>query len=352
MSAMFKVYNIGAAACRSSGRSNRRKTSGFRLASLAFGAALLAGAPAAHAVEGGIYGAPLGGTDARQAYLPASPGLYGGFAGVGVFSNKFTSNTGSSTDIPAYVSSATLGAGLLYVHNFSPWGFTLASSFQLNYQVANYQRLTVGGTALQGHGSGIQDSYSDLLYASHYLGLFGATPGTNSKLKYGLTGAIGLAAEIPIGAYHTTNFVTPGKNTFITIPNIAFTYLTGPNMSFFDGTEVSARFFFDTNKRNNLSGYQGGNLIDLDYALTQRMGNWQFGGAGVIASQITSDLAANGTQQPTAGNKYLKVDAGLVVFYDSPDLGSTFKFKALFPIEHENNYAATTIVLSVSRKLF
>jgi hypothetical protein len=324
-----------------------------RFKSLATLGLMLAGAStSAYAVEGGIYGAPLGGTDVRQAYLPPSPGLYGGLANVGIVGSKFTNQYGGSTNGPAYVTTDAVGAGFLYVYPYNPLGFTIASSFQLNYQPTSTQALTVNGVHKQGHGSGVADSYSDLFYASHYVGLMGATPGSNQKLKYGLTAAFGLAAEIPIGAYTATNFINTGKNTFITIPNMALTYTTGPNMALFDATEISTRFFFDTNKRNTLSGYQGGNLVDLDFSITQRLGNFQFGGAGVFAQQITSDHSATNAVVAPDGNKYMKLDVGPVLLYDSPELGTTFKFKALIPIHHENNYETTQFVISAARKLF
>ena len=306
---------------------------------------------AAQAVEGGLYGAPLGGTDVRQAYLPTSPGLYGGIAGVGILAPTSRDQYGSVAKGTNYTYTQVAGVGLLYVYPINPLGFTLASSFQLNY-ASTYQALTVNGVRKTGHASGFQDSYSDLFYASHYIGLFGAQAGSNPKYRYGLTAAFGLAAELPIGAYSVTNFVNPARNTFITIPNMALTYLTGPNLSFFDATEVSARFFFDTSKRNPASGYQAGNLIDLDYSVTQRSGNVQFGVAGVFAQQLNGDHNATNALVNPDGNKYSKADLGPVLVYDSPELATTFKAKALFPIHHENNYNTTTIVLSASRKLY
>jgi hypothetical protein len=334
----------------------QRKTRGVLMRALV-GCGLLAsalvGSETAYAVEGGVYGAPLGGTDVRQAYLPPTPGFYGGFAGVAALSPNYRDQNGnvSATASPAYLYAAVMGAGILYVYPYNPLGFTVASSFQLNY-INEQQALTINGVHKSGHGSGFQDSFSDLFYASHYIGLFGAVAGDNPKLHYGLTGAFGLAAEIPLGAYNVNNFVNPGKNTFITIPNVALTYLTGPNLSFFDGTEISTRFFFDTNKRNSISGYQGGNLIDLDYAITERAGAFQFGVAGDYAQQLNGDHSATYALVAPGGAIYSKIDLGPVFVYDSPDLGATFKAKALFPIYHTNNYNATTVVFSVSRKLF
>ena len=332
----------------------RRAATRLAIAGSMFAGLITISVTNAHAVEGGVYGAPLGGTDLRQAFLPPVPGLYGGLAGVSSTSPNYRDQNGniSTTANPAFLYAQILGAGVLYEYNFKPFGFSIASSFQFNY-IFEHQALTVGNTFLHGNARGLQDSFADLLFASKYLGLYGATPGDNTKLKYGLTGAIAISAEIPIGNYNVANFVNPGKNTFITIPNVAFTYLTKTKfVPIGDGTEISTRFFFDTNKRNPISGYQGGNLIDLDYSLSQRIGHFQGGIAGDYAQQLNGDHnTLNGLVAP-AGNIYAKVDLGPVLAYDDPITEATYKVKALFPLYHQNNYNSTTVVISAARKLF
>ncbi len=194
------------------------------------------------------------------------------------------------------------------------------------------------------------DSFADVIYASKYLGLFGAERG-DKPWKYGLTVAAGLALELPVGTYEKRDFVNIGHDTFITIPNVAATYLTGPNLSLGgDGTEISGRFFFDTNKQNPETGYHSGNLIDLDWAVTERYGSWQVGIAGDYVQQLTSDRTANGDQVAPGGDLFAKIDLGPVIAYDFED-HSTLKFKTLLPIEHENNFDNRAFVLSYTRKL-
>ena len=342
------------AGVRKNGHTTRRGAafSPFMVA-LSLSASVVFTNSAARAVEGGVYGAPLGGTDLRQAYLPPEPGLYGGIAGVSSRSPNFRDQYGniSTTSNPAFLYATIAGAGLLYEYPFKPLGFSLASSFQLNY-IGERQALTVGGKFLNGFATGLQDSFADYIFASKYIGLFGAKPGDNAKLKYGLTVAVALSGEIPIGRYNVNNFVNPGKNTLITIPNVALTYLTGPNLSFGDGTEISTRFFFDTNARDPASGYQGGNLIDLDYAISQRFGQFQAGVAGDYAQQLNGDHNSTFGLVTPGGNIYEKIDLGPVIAWDNPDLKTTFKLKALFPVYHQNNYNSTSIVISAARKLF
>lgn len=315
---------------------------------IAVSACLLGLPTASYAVEGGIYGAPLGGTDIRQALLPP-PGIYGA-AVSGTFSSPYFTNQfgGYSSNNPAYLNSEVVAGTIQVVYPWKPFDFTIASSFQVEYEY-EAQSLTPGGIHKSGTEFGFGDSYADVFYASHYLGLFGATPG-DKQLKYGLTGAFGLAVEVPLGAYNVNNFVNTGHNTLITIPNVALTYITGPNLSLGDATEISARFFFDTNKMNPADGYLSGNLIDLDYSFTQHLGSFQVGLAGDYAKQISADHSKTGVVQP-AGDEFEKVDLGPVVAYDFPD-HSVFKFKALFPVVHENNYDNKSFVLVYARQFW
>ncbi len=87
-------------------------------------------------VENGIYGAPTGGTDIRQAYLPDAPGIYGGAVSAFFNSPDFRGQFGdkSTTLNPAHLNAEVLGAGLLIVYPWKPLGFTLASSFQASAQ--------------------------------------------------------------------------------------------------------------------------------------------------------------------------------------------------------------------------
>ncbi len=307
-------------------------------------------ASASYAVENGIYGAPTGGTDIRQAYLPDAPGIYGAAVNAAFNSPDFRDQNGDRSPLnPAHLNAEVLGAGILIVYPWKPLGFTLGSSFQASVQYEG-ETLSPGGIHKHGATWGIGDSYTDIIYASKYLGLFGAVPGSK-PLKYGLSVAGGLALEAPIGTYSKSEFVNIGHDTFITIPNVAATYLTGPNLSLGgDGTEISGRFFFDTNKQNPATDYHSGNLIDLDWAVSERYGPWQIGIAGDYVQQLTPDRLGNGTQVSPEGDLFGKIDLGPVIAYDFED-HSTLKFKALLPIEHEDNFDNRAFVLSYSRKL-
>lgn len=322
------------------------------IAGLAVGVGTILGSSAAYAIEGGTFGAPIGGTDIHQAYLPSSTGFYGAIVGAYSESPNFHDQYGdiSKTANPASLYAGVAAAGVLYVWPYNPLGFTVASSSQIGY-IDEHQQLTIAGKTKAGWGNGLVDMFADLFYASHYIGNFGAVVGNNPRVHYGLTGAFGLAFEIPIGTYDVNQFVNPGKNTFITVPNFALTYDTA--LSFFDATEISGRFFFDTSARNMADGYQNGNLIDLDFSVTQRWQGYQFGLAGDYAQQITNDHGTNGLVQPPDGDRYEKIDLGPVFAWDAPPpIGGAFKAKITFPVFHTNNYNNTAFILAYSRKLF
>lgn len=308
----------------------------------------------ARAVEGGIFGGPLGGTDIRSAYLPGTPGFYAAVVGLSSRSNKYLDqNGGYSVANPAYFTAFGEGGSILYVYPYHPLGFTVASSFQLVY-AETAQAITAGGIHRSGGATGFLDSFGDLFFASRYMGLYGAQQGGNARLNYGLTFAFGLGAEFPLGAYAPNQFPTTGKNTFITIPSVAFTYLTGPNLALpgADGTEISTRLFFDVVSRNPASGVQSGNIFDIDYAVTERFGNLQAGFAGAFAQQLNNDITAAGLQAMPAGNRLSRTSVGGVLAYDSPELKTTFKLKTLYAVDAHNSYPVLNMILSASFKLF
>lgn len=322
------------------------------LRALCLFAGLTAALPAS-ATEGGVFGGPIGGSDIRSANLPPVSGLYGAAIFLASNAPSFSNQYGnySATSNPAYFTGLVEAGALLYVYPIKPLGFTLATSIQLNTQQLDQALTITPRLRLQQRAAGFGDSYSDFFYASKYLGLFGAQPGGIKKFNYGLTFAFGMAAELPIGRYNVNNFDNVGKNTFIAIPNVAFTYLTGPNLSIAEGTELSARVFYESVQKNPASLYHSGDIVDVDFAVTQRWENWQVGVAGAYATQLNGDVTAAGATASPNGNLYEKFILGPVIAYDSPELKTTFKLKATFGVHNENTYLNNTIVFSIARKL-
>jgi hypothetical protein len=334
---------------------------------------LAATSPAA-AVEGGVFGGPVGGTDIGQAYLPPAPGLYGAAVFVGGTSNSYQDQNGNGTSNlnsvshsgnPAYFQSLIQAGTLLFVYPVKPLGWTLSSSFQANYQ-ENTQALSINPHApisyLSSAYQGFGDSYADLLYATHYVGLLGADPGPNPnpRFKTGLSVGVGLAAEFPIGTYVPTNTFNTGKNTYMLIPNVAATYRTGPAFGLFgaDGTEFSMRYFYENLYKDSVTQYKSGNLYDIDFAITERWGNTQAGIAGAFAKETQPDICGGGTCGAVGsivapyGNKMEKFILGPVLSQYFPELGINVKMKVTFGIHNENTYLMNTGTIVISKQLW
>jgi len=87
-------------------------------------------------------------------------------------------------------------------------------------------------------------------------------------------------------------------------PNAAFTYRTDPVL--LDGTEVSARLSYNhvTERDSRLIPgfrYKDGDYLALDFAVTERYRNFQFGLAGTYMNAIEDDTPGAGYPGPVAG---------------------------------------------------
>jgi len=118
------------------------------------------------------------------------------------------------------------------------------------------------------------------------------------------------------------------------------------------GRNSASGCFYEVNSRNPATLYQGGNIFDIDWSVTQRQNSFQYGVAGLFAQQLNGDVSKTSAQVAPDGNRFEKLGLGPVIAYESEALHSTIKFKALFPIHNENAYLTTQYVLSASFKLY
>jgi hypothetical protein len=317
---------------------------------LFFCVALIAASGAvANAGESVLPPTPVGGTDISQAILPPT-GLYGGM-GVLPFDRTQQFRGFDRKPVPAASNlelphDEVIAAGLLYVYPFQVFGGSLASSIQAAFYHICYD---VGRDASRGCVGGLADTYSDIFYWSKNVGLAGVSPGT-LQLPYGLYVAGGLAMKAPTGVYHTDNFINPGANLWLAIPNLAATYTTGPNCSLGDSTEISGRLFFGVPFQNPTSLYTSGNVIDVDWSVTQLFGNLRVGVAGYIETQVSNDTA-NGVQVPHGG-KFMGASIGPVLEYIFPESGVAIKAKYLRTFDARNNIDLQFLALGIAMKLY
>jgi hypothetical protein len=303
---------------------------------------------------------PVGGTDLNQALLPPT-GLYGGLAGLPPFANggdHFTDEYGHilppSSDIHIRVFVAA--AGLLYVYPWEVLGGRLATSIQ-----ASFETLTIAPNAVHGASvsrSGLGDIYADAFFWSRYVGLVGATPGASEHIPYGLTVAGGFAFKAPTGVYVDTNSFNVGSNLWILAPNAAVTYNTGPNWSLGDSTQLSARLYMSFPMKNAATNYQSGNVLDVDWSISQILGNWQVGAAGYYNYQYTNDVGTNlitGLKCPSGacidGHRNGEFAIGPVLEYNFPDTGVSIKVKYTHDLWAKNNTVTNIALFTIGMKL-
>lgn len=301
--------------------------------------------PTALAGETSIYGGPIGGTDIGAAYLPPQPGLYMGAGYVGVTSDRYQDVHGNKVPFDTGFDASAGVLGLNYVYDAKVFGGSIASSAQFGYGsrcVRFGQRNCTSGTA---------DIYSDLFFWSKYLGGgVAGNPGL-APLPYGLSVGGGLGVTMPTGRYDKHEPVNTGGNTWIISPNVAVTYLTGPEFSLGgDGTEFSARLFYSMPQKNRATDFDAGTVIDVDWAITERYGNWQVGIAGQQAKQIEDDKLPDGTR--TGESKFSSGSVGPVVSVFLPSIGSQLKVKAAANYDAKNTFSGYSLVMVMGWKVF
>ena len=302
---------------------------------------------AANATEGDVYGGPTGGTDIRNAYLPAVSGFYGAVADVPGVSTYYTGNAGTPSKAITRLNLTydITAASLLYVYPFKLLGGTLASDVQFSYDP--YVRFSINNMTQRVSGWG--DMYADIAKWSYYFGTPQASRSGSHPLPYGLTIQPAFSMIFPIGTYNTHQFTTPGHNDYFVIPNFAVSYLTQPNL-IGDGLELSARLFYDHALPNPLTHYKSGDVLDLDFAVSERDGRFQYGIAGFGAVQVGRDIE-DGETVPVDGKYFDIFKLGPVAQYDFPRLGLAIKAKLELPIYSRNSTRGPQGVIVVALKL-
>ena len=324
----------------------------MQLARLVLAAAMLScGTIPVRAIEGSAAAGPIGGTDIRQALLPP-PGLYGGAVFVG--SQIYDFVDGSGAIIPALatarVSGMTGGAFLAYVPDLKVFGGSLAFLGVGSYGQKCGHLFAGTGTLCR---TGFDDPYFEVdwgrqfghLRQSKYPGAF--------PIFEGLAVTLGLGLVVPVGRYDLAdaqNFAANHSNNIWDIaPTVAVTYTTPPLLA--EGTEFSAKVYWNNYSIDPATRYLTGKLIDVDFAVTEHIGRVQVGLTGFYVKQIEDDKL-NGVPIAPDGRRTQLLYLGGIVAYDMPEFGAVLKAKAITTAVVENNASAKGVVISLVKKLY
>jgi hypothetical protein len=303
------------------------------------------------AVEGPSAAGPIGGTDLRVALLPP-PGLYGGAAVLRVEAFDFVD--GQGRPIPAlrdaHLARVIGGPFVIYVPDLDVFGGRIGFGGFFAYGQQCGRLFSVESRRCQ---SGFGDPYLEAAWSRYF--------GTPRPSRYpgaypipeGLALAIGFGVVVPVGQYNPTNLTTQalstGTNIWDFAPNIALTYVTPPVIA--EGTEFSAKFYWNNYLTNPATQYTTGTLLNVDFAVTERIGRFQLGIAGFYTFQVADDELF-GIPIPPDGRRAEVLNLGGVLAYDIPELAMSVKIKGLTSVITTNIVTAPGIVVGVFKKFY
>jgi hypothetical protein len=304
------------------------------------------------AVEGATAAGPIGGSDIRSAILP-SPGFYGGV--VGLYNNVTQFHDGTGHPAPALnavgLTDNIAGAFFLYVPDFKLFDGRIGlAGFVAGGQDCGQLVSAVPRRCTE---TGLADPYFELSWSRSFGQLRPPTVAGAFPIVQGLVLDFGIGAVLPIGNYNQQlqemNGVTLGNNTFDLAPSVAVTYTTPPLIA--DGTEFSAKFYWDNYATNPITQYHASSLLDVDFALTEHIGRFQVGPAGFYVFQTGQDRQF-GTVVPPDGRRLEYMAVGGVINYDISEYNALIRFKANTTVFSQNGVVAKLFVLTLAKKLF
>jgi hypothetical protein len=301
------------------------------------------------AVEGPTAAGPIGGTDIRSAILPP-PGLYGGIILAGA--NAFAFVNGKDEIIPALrdanLSKELAGPFLYYVPKVKVFGGSIGVGAiePLGNQCGH---LFIGQP--DDCTTSIGDPYAEIDWSRSFGKLRPSKFQGAYPILQGLSILAGFGTVFPAGPYDASDplqqALSIGNNIWDFAPTVGFTYTTPPIIA--DGTEISFRFFWNNYLENPATHYSTGDLLDFEFALTERIGRFQVGVTGFYAFQ-TEDDRLFGLRIPPDGRRTTNAQIAPIVNYDMPEYNSSLRIKALTTVVTENTVRSWAVVFGWVKK--
>jgi hypothetical protein len=308
-------------------------------------------APPSLAIEGTTVAGPIGGTDIRSALLPP-PGLYGGI--IGLISPVHEIHDGSSQAVPGLdavdLIAKMAGPFFIYVPDVKVFdgSIGLIGVFPVG-QLCGQLVSAVPSRCTSGFG----DPYFEVAWSRSFGQLRRSRDPGAFPIMEGLTVGLGLGVVVPIGHYdaqtQAANGVTIGNNTWDLAPSVAITYTTPPVLA--EGTEFSAKLYWNKYWPNPKTHYHAGSLINVDFAITEHIGRFQVGVAGFYAFQVADDRRFGVVVVPD-GRRIEYLNVGGVLNYDIAELGAVIRVKALTTVVAGNAVVSKSLVVGFAKKLY
>jgi hypothetical protein len=170
------------------------------------------------------------------------------------------------------------------------------------------------------------DPYLELAW-SRYFGTPRPSRFPNAlPIPEGLVLGAGLGVVISGGKFESqlraTNGPSIGNNIWDVAPSLAVTYTTPALLV--EGTEFSAKLYWNNYGLDWQSHYQAARLLDVDFAVSEHIGRFQAGGAGIYAFQTGPDRQL-GMDVPPDGRRFVYMALGGVLNYDMPEIAAQMR---------------------------
>jgi hypothetical protein len=320
-----------------------------RIPALLIGAAFFWAPAPSRGIEGSSTAGPIGGTDIRSAQLPA-PGLYYGTIQIYATADHFFNGSGEPV--------AALNALEIERFRAGPFLWYVPNIKLLDGSIGFFADVPAGtecgrlfATTPRRCIAGIGDPYVEADWSRYF--------GTIRKSKYpgalpiaeGLTILLGFGTVFPAGYYNakdaTTQGLVIGNNIWDFAPTAALTYVTKPILA--EGTEFSVKLYSDNYLTNPATNYHTGALIDIDFAISEHLGQFQIGLAGYYAFQFEDDTI-NGVRVPPDGRRGEVLTLGGVLAYDMPKYNTYLKVKGITTIITHNTVHSPGVAFGWGKK--
>lgn len=291
---------------------------------------------AALAAEGSSIAGPIGGTDIRSAHLPP-PGLNGGSIFLYAVAEGFFRPRSEPVEQLGALDLARIRIApfLVYKPEWRPLGGSIGIGGTVPFGTECGRLFAATPKRCK---AGLGEPYVELAW-SRFFGE--ARPSGDPGAPFvpeGLAVQLGLGAVLPLGAYDAATAagqgLVLGNNVWDIAPFAALTYTSAPFLA--DGTEISVKSYWNNYLANHETGYQTGLIVGTDFAISERFGRVQLGLAGLHVVQIEDDRAA-GVAVPPDGRRMEGLSLGPVLAYDLPEIGLSFKLKALTSVISRNS---------------
>jgi len=303
----------------------------------------------AFAIEGPTAAGPIGGTDIRSAMMPAS-GLYGGvnLLAAGTLDFVDADGRGISALSKAHINKEIGGPFLYYVFDAVLFGGSIGvgATVPAGNQCG---RLFASDSSQCSLGAG--DPYVEIDWSRSFGTLRQSIFSGAYPILEGLTVLAGLGIVVPAGTYDaaspTQRALSIGNGIWDFAPTIAVTYTTPPLIS--EGTEFSAKFYWNSYLENPTTHFTTGDLLNLDFAVTERIGRFQIGATGFYAVQVEDDQV-EATVIPANQRRAEFLYVGGVLNYDMPEYAASAKVKVLSTVFASNTVRSWGVVLGWFKK--